>query len=253
MSVFSVGTVLSRTFSTFFKHPFVFIGLSLLSQVAGFIINLVLGFAGETIAAIAILAAAFLILITQGAVAYGVYETLRGNAAQFSKSLSRGLARIIPLTLGVLLFYIALALVFALGAIGVAVAGLAFGFLAAVVIIALPLALLAAILFFKWIVFVPACVVEGLGPVKSLSRSSELTDGCRLKIVALYLMGFTVLSIVFFVTALSTHIHPVFTIVELIVDAIPIAFLNVMTAVIYYELRSVKEGVSIESLTSVFD
>ena len=31
-------------------------------------------------------------LIIQGAVTYGVYEVLRGNAAQFSSSLSRGMS-----------------------------------------------------------------------------------------------------------------------------------------------------------------
>ena len=258
MSVFSVGTVLSRSFSTLFKHPFVFIGLGLLSRLPGFLIlNLGLGLAAgvtaETEAIIVVVINIFLMIIIQGAVAYGVYEALRGNAARLGGSLSLGFSRIIPLILGTLLCYIAFVMILAVGGIGLAIVGYALGIAAGIIIVILPLALLALILFYKWLVFVPACVVERLGPVKSLSRSSELTYGCRLKIFALYMMGLVFLSIVFFVTYLSTQIHPVFSIVELIVDSIPIAFLNVMTAVIYYELRNVKEGVSIDNLANVFD
>ena len=221
-------------------------------QIPRFIMNLGFGLTAE-IVVIASIIGLFLLLIMQGAVAYGVYEVLRGNAAQFGKSLSRGLARTISLSLGILLFYAAFVLIAALGGIGFIIVDSAFGSAVGVIIVVLPLAVIAMALFYKWIVFVPACVVERAGPIKSLSRSSELTQGCRLKIFALYAPSFIVLFIVSFVTALSTHIHPVFFVVELFVDAIPIAFLNVMTAVIYYELRSVKEGISVDKLASVFD
>jgi len=39
----------------------------------------------------------------------------------------------------------------------------------------------------------------------------------------------------------------------LIILSIPITFFNVMISVIYYSLREVKEGVSVDSLASVFD
>jgi hypothetical protein len=104
-SVFSVGTVLSLSFSTFFKHPFVFMGLCLLAQVPGFFVGLA---AGETIASIVSLV---LTLAIQGAISYGVYETLRGDAARFGKSLSRGMARVIPLILAVLSFFVFITLI----------------------------------------------------------------------------------------------------------------------------------------------
>src|SRR5262249_61462261 len=40
----------------------------------------------------------------------------------------------------------------------------------------------ATILFVIWMVAVPACVVEGTGPVASIVRSSGLTSGFRLQI-----------------------------------------------------------------------
>ena len=247
-SVFSVGTVLSRTFSTLFKHPFVFIGLCVLAQFPVFIVRLA---AGEAIAMIAPIMVSVLGLIIQGAVAYGVYEVLRGNAAQFGSSLSRGMARIISLIFGGLLVGACFVLILLVGIIGI-IGLLASGIIMSLVV-ALPMILLMIFLWCKWVVFIPICVVERLGPIASLSRSSELTYSCRLKIFVLSLLGFTILSVVMTVTAILVVIHPIFSIVELLVDAVPLAFFNVMTAVIYYELRSVKEGVSIDSLANVFD
>jgi hypothetical protein len=39
-----------------------------------------------------------------------------------------------------------------------------------------------------WMVALPACVVEGLGPIKSLGRSANLTKGHRWKILGIFLV-----------------------------------------------------------------
>ena len=41
--------------------------------------------------------------------------------------------------------------------------------------------------------------------------------------------------------------------IQQFIGAVPIALGSVITAVTYYELRNVKEGVSIDSLANVFD
>jgi len=242
MSVFSVGTVLSRSFSTFFKHLFVFTGLVLIFQVPLFLLSLWMQNAEIPILPF------LLTLLTQGAIAYGVYEVNMGKPAQFVESLSKGCERISDMISAALAVGLCYVLIGVVGFIAVmAIGNIAFIF------VGLPAVLFMIFLWCKWSVLIPACVVERLGAMDSLNRSSDLTYGCRLKIFALYLMNFTILLIVFFVTAILTSIHPALSVVELIVDAIPMAFLNVMTAVIYYELRSVKEGVSIDSLANVFD
>jgi hypothetical protein len=108
-------------------------------------------------------------------------------------------------------------------------------------------------------VFIPACVVERLGPIESLNRSSNLTKGCRWKISVLYLLCF-VIGVAFGVTfafisgAFMSGFNPIFLAVfEQLSVTIPMTFVNVLTAVTYYELRNVKEGVTIDSLANVFD
>jgi len=257
-SVFSVGAVLSLSFSTFFKHPFVFIGLSLLSQIPGIVVAILMRNAAA-LETIALFVSYVLGLVIQGASSYAVYEIFRGNDARFGKSLSRGMVRIIPMTLGILslavVFFMIILLVVLfmwtveLGGIG------AFA-------LALPL-LIQTWLWCKWCVFIPACAAEHLGPVKSLKRSSELTKGCRLKIFSLCLfsfvsfavfllnfgLGFGLVSTIFMI-----NLNPIVRVLlAQLAFVAPMAFGSVMTAVIYYELRKVKDKISIDSLANVFD
>ena len=248
-SIFSVGAVLAHSFSTFFTHPFVFLGLSILAQVPGFVLMITMR-NSLTKAWITLIVNFIFGLAIQGAIAYGVYEVLRGDAARFGKSLSRGMARVIPLTFAVLSYSMFLNLVF-FG--GVALAGV-MGRLSAVLIVPSMLLILLA-LWCKWIVFVPACVVERLGPIMSLNRSSDLTKGCRLKIAAIYLLYFVIALAVGFVFAFFTKKFNsiVLVVLQQFVYAALMALGHVTTAVIYYGLREVKEGVGIEQLANVFD
>ena len=274
---FSVGVVLSRSFSTLLKHPFVFMGLATLSQLPGLVMMFILP---VEIALIVNFGLSFILwLIIQGAIAYGVYEVLRGNAALLGQSLSLGLTRIVPLALGALSFTAAMALVILLGVavlfilmlVGAAAGeeGALISAVIGVIVVGLPVPLIMAWLLCVWYVFVPACVVERLGPIKSLNRSAELTKGCRWKIVALYLLFFSIMGglgfigfmlvgvlsvlLAWFSPALFAFLIAFQPIIQVIISAPMVALAQVMIAVTYYELRSVKEGVSVDSLANVFD
>jgi uncharacterized membrane protein len=104
----------------------------------------------------------------------------------------------------------------------------------------------------KWGFFVPACVVERLGPIASLKRSSALTKGCRMKIFCIIL----IFSAVFFISVLFigfTVPQILLLLGDLIFQALFVALMEVVTSVIYFGLREIKEGVSVEDMTVVFD
>jgi hypothetical protein len=93
---FTVGAVLRRSFSTFFKHPFVFWGLGLLyliPEITAAILMLDPFIRDDIVPVIS----AFLRLVAQGAVAYAVFETLKGRSAPFGRSLTLGIRRLIPM------------------------------------------------------------------------------------------------------------------------------------------------------------
>ena len=125
-------------------------------------------------------------------------------------------------------------------------------------LVLIPMLLIPAALLCKWSVFVPACAVERLGPIKSLNRSSDLTKGCRFKIAGLYLLciviGIVVVLVFAFVEAFVSKFNPIFLAAfQQLALAVPMAFSNVITAVIYFELRNIKEGIAVDSLANVFD
>jgi len=215
--------VLSRSFDTFFKHPFVFIGLCFLAQIPGTAANILLRNTGAGI--VSTVVSFVFALIIQGAIAYGVYETLRGHSVQLGESLVSGMARFGPLTLGGLALLVSFILEASLGTMAWGSDVLiVIGSMAGILIVVLPVLLIlisgiAAVLLWhqlivflpsyaveflepisgviltvfimiagilllsspcvRWAVFVPACVVEGLGPVESLNRSSALVKGVK--------------------------------------------------------------------------
>ena len=110
------------------------------------------------------------------------------------------------------------------------------------------------ILYTVWFVGLPACVVERLGPLTSLRRSWELTDGHRWKVFGLALL-FTVASLGgFLIEELAAPAGPnVALIGKLIWIGIWDACAIVVVTVTYHDLRVVKEGIDIEQIAVAFD
>lgn len=112
------------------------------------------------------------------------------------------------------------------------------------------------ILYLMWIVAVPVMVEEDRGMIESLARSAELTKGSRLMIFLTVILMMVIASVVGGIFALPLafgNISDASIAGQAIGGGIGALIGPAMIAALYVELRTVKEGYSLESLASVFD
>ncbi len=118
------------------------------------------------------------------------------------------------------------------------------------------------ILALRWSMSVPAGVVEGLGVAQAMDRSVQLTKGNRWAILGLFTalaLGFLAVAVLFgFCAGLVEAIDPgaeaaASAAATGISDALLTLFLGVGPAVVYAELRAIREGGATGVLESVFD
>jgi uncharacterized membrane protein len=189
---------------------------------------------------VAVIVGWILQFIGQAVILYGAFQAMRGRPVVIGDALRRGFSRFLSL--------LAISILVGLG-VGI-------GF----VLLIVP----GIILALRWAVAVPACVVENLGPIDSMRRSAQLTKGHRWKI-----FGMGVLILVLFIIAIviigalvgmGVFVVPqgvgrglLAAIVGVIVTGIVTAYFNVVAAMIYHDLRTVKEGVNTEEIAAVFD
>jgi MFS family permease len=239
---FRVGRVLSRTFSVLSRNLLPFCLVTVIAALPNLLIFApgARGFAPATLtpgaSAVRLLLGFGLVMmlnaLSQAIVLYGAFEDMRGRPVHLLESLRIGLRRFFPV-LGV--------------AIGVAVlTGLA-GLL-----LVIPAFIVATML----LVAMPACVVEQLGPGKSMSRSKQLTKGHRWKIFGLWLLAMLVSGILQSVLIGLAGIigGPILALIVFLAwSAIFGAFYAIMVVVIYHDLRVTKEGVDTDQIAAVFD
>jgi hypothetical protein len=173
-----------------------------------------------------------LYLAMQGSITYGAFSTLRGRGFTVGEALSRGLARLGPM-LGVAFMS------------GVAVA---LGFAAFII----PGLILCCMLY----VVIPVCVVEGRGVFDSMGRSGELTKGYRWQLLGLFLIVAIASSLASegLVAAIKAVAGPIAgELADIVVQIYTIAFGSVLAALVYYRLRTIKEGVDIDHIADVFN
>jgi hypothetical protein len=220
-------TVLSRNFLPFFVVAAIaYLPTLLLMKVAD----------DPTAGILAGLFSLFLLLVfsivSQAVIVHAAFQDMRGRPVRLGESLGVGLARLFPI--------VGLAIVMAiLGGIGF-------------MLLFVP----GLILLTMWFVGMPACVVEQLGPLASLSRSSQLTKGHRWKIFGLMLLLIIISIVVTLVTEylLGAAGGPVLAAIgSLIWNGIWGAFYAIAVVVTYHDLRVAKEGINIEQIAAVFD
>src|SRR5260370_15008238 len=182
--------------------------------------------------------------LSQAIVLYGAFQDMRGRPVSLADCLKVGLQRFFPI-------------------IGIAISmGLA------VMLASMLLIFPGLMLYVMWFVATPVCVVEQMGPFRSLGRSRQLTKGHRWKIFGLILLillpALIVGAIVGVVTvatlgpagflalpaALASPLAPG---VNLSWGAAWGAFYAVMVVVTYHDLRVAKEGVDTEQIAAVFE
>jgi len=191
-------------------------------------------------------------LVGQGVLLLGAFQRLRGQPLRVADALQRVLGRLVPLIgLGVL-WSLALAITaFVCFAVLSGIAAVVGGW----AMVLSPLFLVpSAILLVMWAVVVPACIVEGLGPVASMSRSADLSSGYRWKIFGiLVLLGLLILAgnaVQLILTFVSQALG---TVVGLVWTVFWTAYFNCALIMVYHDLRVAKEGVDTEQIASVFD
>jgi Membrane domain of glycerophosphoryl diester phosphodiesterase len=182
--------------------------------------------------------------ILQGALTRAAVDDLAGKGARLGAALGDGLMYFFPLFIVALLVSI----------------GLMIGF----VILIIPGILLAV----RWAVAAPVVVVEREGPTRSIGRSAELTQDHRWAVLGLFLLFFIFAYAVQIGLALSARsfgidsapgtitmdtMGIVFAAISAAIGSLVTLVGTLGTASLYFELRSVKDGVGFEEIAKVFD
>jgi hypothetical protein len=241
---FRVGDVLNRTWQVFTGNILFFLGITLLVYLAILlpvgVFGVLLVLAGASsdswwLIGVGILLAGLLFIVLntigQAVLLFGTFQRLRGEPLRAGEALRRAFARFFPLV-GVGVLY---------------TLGLVVGF----VLLVIPMFFALVI----WAVAVPACVVEGLDPIASLSRSADLTKGYRWQVFGLIV----VLNVIngignqFFETALGLVGEWAAVGGDLLWFVAWTALWNCALIMMYHDLRVAKEGIDTEQIAAIFD
>ncbi len=242
MSSLRVGAVLGRSLGIWFKNfiPFTLISLIAFSPLILYLIvfltqPLTLE-SVQTFQRIMPIGAILLGMIAAGGMTYGVIMQLRGQPASIGTSLRVGVSRMLPV-LGVGLLS---ALFVALGVLALVVGAF-------------------VVLCGVWVA-VPVAVVEKPGVMASIKRSWELSKGSRWSIFAILLIvGLVeagldqILQEGMLKSAKTVGEVKTYIAIILIIALIKMMYQSVTNAVTYHDLRTAKEGASVEELAAVFD
>jgi hypothetical protein len=237
--------VLKRNFVTyliliaiFAVLPLAMVGLGVVQMTSGSV------FAGGGLVGVGYLISLASNALLQASLIHAAVADLNGRKATVGECLQTGLRHLLPLLVILILYFL----------------GVAFG----MILFLVPGIMIAV----AWIVAIPSQVVERTGVFGAFTRSGQLTKNNRWRIFGLVLLWLIVVSVV---QGTLTNLAGVTATVPLDAPspfaALGPAYWTVMAistvfnamiggagqAVIYYELRRVKEGVGPEALASVFD
>ena len=192
---------------------------------------------------VALFVSVVLSTLGQAMVLYGAFQDMRGRPVSLADCFKVGLRRFFPI--------IALAIIIIV----------ALGFAAIVLIFP------AVMLAMMWFVATPVCVVEQLGPFRSMGRSRQLTKGHRWKLFGLVLLILipavivgAIVGVTLFTLGASGFLalnaaltSSLGKLIGLLWKAAWGAFLAVVIAMTYHDLRVAKEGLTTEQIAAVFE
>jgi hypothetical protein len=259
---FRVGHVLSRAWSVFsgnFLKFSVVAGIAVLPSLLipqPSVANVGNPFVNMPLILTALFLMVGLTMVSQAIMFYAAFQDMRRKPVNLTDGLKVGLSRFFPLLgVGVVVVLAILGLLI-LAAVLFLVPGLKYGS---------PLIFVPVVmLFLMWSMGTPACVVERLGPFRSLGRSRELTKGHRWKILGLFLATMIPGVIIGAIVGAAMGVMLVFgqaggvgaaavQTISLIWNAIWTAFFAIVIAVAYHDLRVAKEGVDTDQIAAVFE
>jgi hypothetical protein len=286
----NIGRVLSRSFSIWLGNfvPFTVIALVVQSPLLLFAIFAPLETTWQSYVYIGTVTLAPYVfsLVIAGAVAFGVFQQLRGERASFGQVVSVGLKRLGRVT------GVAVSVGLLIGLVIAIAAWFAFAVWIPLFILAIPAIAIACAFW----VAVPSAVVEGTGVIRSIRRSAFLTKEARIPIFGILLLlgliaggvGFGVGIAAKAAQPRETAVYPRFdpgldsdealakwerdreiwqvarwknrmsvlrteTVFALIARAILACLNAVASVIVYYDLRSQKELVHLAEIAKVFD
>ncbi len=244
---FRIGRVISRSFEVLSQALPKFLVLSAIASLPFLLLAFISGGLGNfatgtgdpgvgsgTVVGIVVVVVLWIafICLGQSVAVYGAFQVMRGRPFGLSEAFRRGFARFWPV-IGMGLLNV---LGFGLGTILLIVPGI--------------------IIFIRWAVALPVCVVEQRGPSNSLGRSAELTKGHRWAIFGFFVLYFMVSEIgTKIITFILSFVGgaTIGLIGTFVCQTLVTAFYYVAIAIGYHDLRVAKEGIDVDRIASVFD
>jgi hypothetical protein len=248
----SVGSLVNRSLSVWWRNVFRFAALTLLVFVPMVVLIAAVAYQSFAAAArgtggvavaghrglLAVMAVVFLVMLAtmvveMGALTYGTVQHLGGRPVRFGSMLAAGFRRALPL--------------------------IAVGIVASVMVMAGMLLLIVPGIIIGCAVGVaiPAVVVERIGPIDAIKRSWRLTHGHRLTFFAAsFVLGLVVSAAnmaIQFGATLFGRLAPVAVPIAAVVYLLLVSLPTLLPAVAYHDLRAAKEGVATEDLLKVFE
>ncbi|WP_158814375.1 hypothetical protein [Methylocapsa sp. S129] len=241
-SVLRIGDVFSRSRKMYAAHWAAYTGIVTIANAPFLAIGAIGGYlatigrqATPSAIGAAIVGGLFALaclMLAHAAIYAGVSQEISGRPFAFGQSISAALRRSPAFLALILLLWLYAAL--------------------AVLLLVIP----ALIVLCVYVVAFPACIVERLGPIQSLSRSAFLTKGNRWRIfgllIVLYLGTALASQLIIFLAKLAGG--AIFSaLVSLPIQGFVGSFSAVTIGVLYAQLRVAREGVDIEPIAKVFD
>ena len=243
-AAFSVGGVIGKSLSIFGRHFWPFIAVTAVGMMPYLILLLVdpdyvaamnspsrSAAQGGILNAFLPLLTSFLQAITQAVIFGAAFADLSGQPVDIGVSVRRGLSRFFPL-------------------IGIQIL-VGFGEVIGLVLLVVP----GLIVFTMWALADSVCVLEGLGPVKSVNRSAALTRGHRWKVfgIMLILTLGVALGEMIILAVLPLAGLTAWAIVSYLFQVVSMPLSALIGVTVYYDLRAAKEGLGIARISAVFD
>ena len=232
---FRVGAVLARSLGVMRNNFGPFSVLSILFLAAPLVLTLMLvpllaGLdEGATILPV-VLIWPLLYFMLSAVLMYGTISDLRGKRATVGESLRWVLGLVFPI-------------------IGISIVA-TLGIFAGLLLFVVP----GLILLTMWWIAVPAAVAERTGVGASLRRSAELTSGYRWQVFGILISVYVVQMLLEFVAdGVFGGVEILGTLFTLLISLFMLVLYAVVSAVIYHDLRILKDGVDVEDIARVFD
>lgn len=170
-------------------------------------------------------------LYVYSAVVDAAARMLESGRIKFSESLKSGLARLLPMLVAAIVYYIALVVGFVLLFVPGVLVGAVYG--------------LAPTL----------CVIERRGPFASFSRSADLTRDNRWRCIGVTLLVYAIPGIAIFVInkLITSGVGPQYSlVVSVFTNFLVLPIFYVFPAVLAFDLRRLKEGGGASAVADVF-